>query len=213
MKLQLSGVSKRLGPRSILRDVGLQCGDGELAVILGENGSGKSTLLRLVAGVIEPDRGHIRIDQHEVRGGGVVARRHLAFVPDASDPLPDLAVDEFLALVAALKRAPLPPPALYERLSLQAIGSQRMGSLSFGQRKRVCLLAAHIGDPWLWLLDEPSNGIDPAGVQLIHALIAERGARGQATLLSTNDQAFAAALSGQVYRLQGGALTAAGVSG
>lgn len=213
MKLQLSGVSKRLGPRSILRDVELQCGDGQLAVILGENGSGKSTLLRLVAGVIEPDRGHIRIDQHEVRGGGIVARRHLAFVPDASDPLPDLAVDEFLALVAALKRAPLPPPALYERLSLQAIGSQRMGSLSFGQRKRVCLLAAHIGDPWLWLLDEPSNGIDPAGVQLIHALIAERGARGQATLLSTNDQAFAAALSGRVYRLQGGALTAAGVSG
>lgn len=212
MKLQLSGVSKRLGPRAILRDVELQCGDGELAVILGENGSGKSTLLRLVAGVIEPDRGHIRIDQHEVRGGGVVARQHLAFVPDASDPLPDLAVDEFLALVAALKRAPLPPPALYERLSLQALGSQRMGSLSFGQRKRVCLLAAHIGDPWLWLLDEPSNGIDPAGVQLIHALIAERGARGQATLLSTNDQAFAAALSGQVYQLQGGALTAARVS-
>lgn len=212
MKLALLGVSKRLGPRPILRDVALQVGDGGLAVILGENGSGKSTLLRLVAGVIEPDRGHIRIDEHEVRGGGVVARRHLAFVPDAADPLPDLAVEEFLALVAALKRAPLPPTALYERLSVHGLAGQRMGSLSFGQRKRVCLLAAHIGDPWLWLLDEPSNGIDPAGVQLILTLIAERSARGQATLLSTNDQPFATALRGQVYRLRDGALTAARVS-
>ncbi len=208
MILQISALCKRLGPKAVLRDVTLRLGDGQLAVILGENGSGKSTLLRLVAGVLEPDRGHIRLDEHEVRGGGVMARRHLAYVPDASDPLPDLAVDEFLALVAALKRAPLPPDAAYERLSVATLGGQRMGSLSFGQRKRVCLLAAHIGDPWLWLLDEPSNGIDPGGVRLIHELIVERGARGQATLLSTNDQAFVGALRGQVYRLSAGALTA-----
>jgi ABC-type multidrug transport system ATPase subunit len=206
--LQVSALCKRLGPKAVLRDVALRLGDGELAVILGENGSGKSTLLRLVAGVLEPDRGHIRLDEHEVRGGGVMARRHLAYVPDAADPLPDLAVDEFLALVAALKRAPLPPTAVYERLSVAALAGQRMGSLSFGQRKRVCLLAAHIGDPWLWLLDEPSNGIDPAGVRLIHELVVERGARGQATLLSTNDQAFAAGLRGQRYRLSSGTLTA-----
>ena len=208
MKLQVRELCKRLGQRAVLRDVELECRDGDLAIILGENGSGKSTLLRLLAGVIEPDRGQIRIDGHEVRGGGVIARQHLAFVPDASDPLPDLAVDEFLALVAALKRCPLPPAATYERLSVAAIGAQRMGSLSFGQRKRVCLLAAHIGDPWLWLLDEPSNGIDPAVVELIRTLIAERSRRGQATLLSTNDQPFASALTGQLYRLHAGSLTA-----
>lgn len=211
MNLTVSALRKRLGARLILRDIGLACRDADLVVIVGENGSGKSTLLRLLAGLFEPDAGQIAIDGHALRGGGVLARRHLAYVPDASDPLPDLTLREFLALVAALKGAALPDAALHARLHVDGLLDQRLGSLSFGQRKRACLLAAHIGDPWLWLLDEPTNGIDPEGVQLILALLSERAQSRRATLLATNDQPFVTTLSlahaARVLRLCDGTLT------
>lgn len=202
MKLVVRGLAKRLGARQILRSLNLECSGGDLVVVIGENGSGKSTLLRVVAGIFEPDVGALQIDGHDVRGGGVVARQHVAYVPDASDPLPDLTVREFLALIAALKGAPLPDGSLYERLHVAAILDQRLGSLSFGQRKRTCLLSAHIGEPWLWLLDEPTNGIDPEGVRLIEALLSERPPRQRATLLATNDLPFVRALhAGQAARV------------
>lgn len=215
MNLVVRALCKRLAARRVLRDIELACSDGDLVVIVGENGSGKSTLLRVLAGIFEPDTGQVLLDGIELRGGGGLARRHVAYVPDASDPLPDLTVREFLALVAALKGAPLPSSAQYDRLHVSATVEQRMGSLSFGQRKRVCLLAAQIGDPWLWLLDEPTNGIDPEGVQLIHALLVERQQRRESTILATNDRPFVAALvtsqSARVLRLCDGALTESSV--
>ena len=70
----------------------------------------------------------------------------------------------------------------------------------------IVLLAALLGDPWLLLLDEPSNGLDPDGVQLLLSLLAERSARGLLTVCSTNDDRFAAALAGTEYRLAAGVL-------
>ncbi len=206
MRVLIRDVGKHLGPQLILHGVSLSVGDSEVVVILGPNGSGKSTLLRLVAGIWEPDQGDILIDGNPLRRGQVKARRLLGYVPDSSDPLPDLLVTEFVSLVARLKDAPLPPPELVERVGVTPYLCQRLGSLSFGQRKRACLLAALIGDPVLLLLDEPSNGLDPSGVQMVIDLIRDRRAQGLATLLSTNDEQFGAALDATCLRIEQGHL-------
>lgn len=206
MRVLIRDVGKHLGPQLILQGVSLSVGDSEVVVILGPNGSGKSTLLRLVAGIWEPDQGDILIDGNPLRRGQVKARRLLGYVPDSSDPLPDLLVTEFVSLVARLKDAPLPPPELVERVGVTPYLCQRLGSLSFGQRKRACLLAALIGDPVLLLLDEPSNGLDPSGVQMVIDLIRDRRAQGLATLLSTNDEQFGAALDATCLRIEQGHL-------
>lgn len=206
MRVLIRDVGKHLGPQLILHGVSLSVGDSEVVVILGPNGSGKSTLLRLVAGIWEPDQGDILIDGNPLRRGQVKARRLLGYVPDSSDPLPDLLVTEFVSLVARLKDAPLPPPELVERVGVTPYLCQRLGSLSFGQRKRACLLAALIGDPVLLLLDEPSNGLDPRGVQMVIDLIRDRRAQGLATLLSTNDEQFGAALDATCLRIEQGHL-------
>lgn len=206
MRVLIRDVGKHLGPQLILQGVSLSVGDSEVVVILGPNGSGKSTLLRLVAGIWEPDQGDILIDGNPLRRGQVKARRLLGYVPDSSDPLPDLLVTEFVSLVARLKDAPLPPPELVERVGVTPYLYQRLGSLSFGQRKRACLLAALIGDPVLLLLDEPSNGLDPSGVQMVIDLIRDRRAQGLATLLSTNDEQFGAALDATCLRIEQGHL-------
>ena len=116
-------------------------------------------------------------------------------MPDATEPLPEILVGEFVALVSALQQAPPPPPELAERLSVRELWTQRLSTLSFGQRKRACVLAAHVGDPWLLVLDEPTNGLDPAGSVLMQSLLTARAAAGKATILATNDAPFAAALA------------------
>ncbi|MBL9103766.1 MAG: ATP-binding cassette domain-containing protein [Myxococcales bacterium] len=136
----------------------------------------------------------------------LAARRALGYAPDTADAFPDLAVRELLALVTAMKRAPLPPDDLRDRLGLAPIWHQRLRTLSFGQVKRTYLFAALVGDPALLVLDEPSNGLDPDGARTVADLLRERAAAGRAALVSTNDAAFAARLDGAVLRLHAGRL-------
>jgi ABC-type multidrug transport system ATPase subunit len=126
-----------------------------------------------------------------------------------------LLVEELLALVRALKDLPRRITSEQERsewnrLGLELLLGQRLSVLSFGQRKRALTAAAIAGDPWLLVLDEPSNGLDPGGANLMLELIAERRARGQATLLASNDGPFVARVAGSNHFLERGRLGNAG---
>jgi ABC-type multidrug transport system ATPase subunit len=210
--LSARGITKIFRGRRVLDAIELRVDSGEVCAVLGENGTGKSTLLRVLCGMLEPDSGQISIRGHELTGGGVEARRHLGYVPDGTDTLPDLSLHEFHALVRSLKQLRLDPAAerellhWRERLGLSEAWHQRLTTLSFGQRKRACTLAALLGDPWLLILDEPSNGLDPAGVALLVELIEQRRQRGLATVLASNDMAFVEQLSAKRERLHEGRL-------
>lgn len=206
MSIELENLHKRLGDREVLRGVSLSIASGAVIVILGPNGSGKSTLLRLLAGIWEPDEGQIRIHGSTLSHGGTAARALLGYVPDTSDPLPDLLVAELCSLVCALKQAPLPSIEQQQQLGVHTYWNQRLGTLSFGQRKRACLLAALIGNPKLLILDEPSNGIDPEGTAMIRDVLQQQRQNGTAIVVSTNDLPFATALAGRMFRIQEGLL-------
>ncbi|WP_437291537.1 ATP-binding cassette domain-containing protein [Sorangium sp. So ce406] len=208
--LEATGIHKRLAGRDVLSGVDLRCGPADVAVVMGGNGAGKSTLLRIVAGVLEPDRGAVTLSGDPIHGGGAAARRRLGYAPDATEALPDLQVAELCALVRALKQAPPLDRAWVERIGAGALYRQRLSGLSFGQRKRALLLAALVGDPWLLVLDEPTNGLDAEGARTVIELIEQRRAEGKATLLTTNDPALAAALGGRPRRLSAGRLGAPG---
>jgi ABC-2 type transport system ATP-binding protein len=209
--LKVTGLCKMLGTRRVLEHLALEVGPGEVAVVRGENGSGKSTLLRVVCGLLVADEGDVLVGDASMRRDEVRAKARIGYVPDATDSLPELLVREFIDLIWALKapafeRLDPPSTALIARLALEPVWGQSIGALSFGQRKRMCLLAATCGDPPLLVLDEPSNGLDPEGTTLVADLIAERCASGHATLLTTNDDAFAARIAGARYRLSDGRL-------
>lgn len=204
--LEMVGVRKRLGTRIVLEAVDLSCRPGEVTLLLGENGAGKSTLLRIAAGIVEPDRGTVRVAGMPLTGGGAAGRRALGYAPDTADAFPELAVRELLALVAALKQAPPPDQELCARLGLTPVMDQRMRTLSFGQVKRTYLAAATIGSPQLWLFDEPSNGLDPEGGALVATLLREHAEAGGAALVTTNDARFVSLCEGRRVRLQAGAL-------
>ena len=105
-------------------------------------------------------------------------RRHLGYMPETSCPLPHLTVRELLHLVSALKGATFPPDELIARLAAGPFMDQTLSTLSQGQRRRACLLGALVGDPWLLVLDEPTNGLNPEGHATLVSLLKEHIAGG-----------------------------------
>lgn len=209
--LKFVDVHKQFGRKVVLAGATVTAASSEIVVIAGQNGSGKSTLLRLACGILEPTSGQIQIGGFSMRRQPQRAKALLGYVPDGLEAMPDLLASEFIALVRTLKPAPNGKPAPLDerwkdRLGVSAFWDQRLLALSFGQRKRVALLAALCGDPPLLLIDEPTNGLDAQGVELIHTLLEQRRTAGAVTLLSTNDIPFASALHATYYHLSGGNL-------
>ncbi|WP_394834795.1 ABC transporter ATP-binding protein [Pendulispora rubella] len=207
--LEVDTLTKYLGGRRILDAVSFSCAPSQVLAIVGPNGTGKSTLLRIVAGVILPDRGQVRVRGVSVSGDDPAGRRGIGYVPDATEVLPELLVCEFVNLVAALKGVrDEGPRARRQQLGLDETWNQRLGTLSFGQRKRAFLLAALLGDPDVLVLDEPSNGIDPEGIGLVGTILRDHAHEGGAVLLSTNDMPFLTSLSATSMILENGTLGA-----
>jgi len=204
--LQVDSVVKRLGGRRVLDGVSLDCVAGRVCALYGNNGAGKSTLLQIVAGVMAPDRGAVVLCGESILGHHVRGRRCLGYVPEAADPPAHLTVAELVALTRSLKQAPPLADDLIARLGLESLRHKRIGQLSLGERRRACLAAALVGDPALLVLDEPTNGLDAAGIELLLELLRERVAADGTALMATHDRDFATAASAIELRLVEGAI-------
>jgi ABC-type multidrug transport system ATPase subunit len=203
-RLVVEGVRKVLGGRGALDGVSLVWDQPGTLVVFGENGAGKSTLLRVIAGVLSADAGEVRIFGHRLATARLAALRHVGYAPEAADLPPHLGVGELVALVAALKGAPRPPPALADRLGVAPLLGQRLGALSLGQRRRAGLLAALTGDPDLLLLDEPTNGLDAAGAAMLAELLADHAAAGRSAVVATHDRPFIARVAAATVEIRAG---------
>ncbi len=199
--LEVQNISKKLGAVHAVDDVSLQIGEGERVAVRGDNGAGKSTLLRLIAGVLEPDRGSVLWQGEPLRGR---SRRAVGYVPEAADAPPHLTVSELLHLIASTKGCDPCSRELVETLGLPDLLGARIGELSLGQRRRACLAAALVGDPGLLILDEPTNGLDPTAITDLETLLLAGESR--ATLFVTHDQTFASAVATRTLGMQAGKL-------
>ena len=191
MILEARALWKTLGRRLVLRGASLEVDAGERLVVLGSNGSGKSTLLQLLSGVLEPDR------------GDVLVRGSVGYVPEKPD-LPDhLLVSEWLDVVASLKGLARLPELAFGAGDLRGA---RTAALSLGQRQRVSLAAAWMGDPAILLLDEPTNGLDAATRE---ELVTRLSAPGRTALVATHDAALADVVGTRRVFVRGGDVVAA----
>ncbi|MFN3416721.1 MAG: heme ABC exporter ATP-binding protein CcmA [Caldimonas sp.] len=189
--LQLNALAGRRGTRLLFRGVNLTLGAGEFVWLRGRNGSGKTSLLRLAAGLGRPAQGEV------VRAGGTpVLLGHTNALKD------ELTVAEslhFLLGVQGLAQDAATVDGALDRFGLAARRHQRIGQLSQGQRRRVALarLAASRTRP-LWLLDEPHDGLDADGAQVLDALLAEHLRSGGSVLMASHQ---APSLPGRVLDL------------
>src|SRR5262245_12473503 len=209
MKLVAEGLRKRLGGRWVLDGVTLACEPGEIVVVTGENGAGKSTLLQILAGAMQPDGGRVTLNGKDVGTRSGAARRALGYAAEQSLAIEQLGVSETIALVAALKRAPMPGDAVLARLGLLAFANAPLDSLSLGQRRRVTLTAALVGEPTVLILDEPSNGLDEEGIRVLQTIVREHVGLGRSAVIATHDLELARAVATRQLRLERGQLRAA----
>ena len=192
MDIAITGLRRSFGRVTALRGVDLTVHSGMFG-LLGGNGAGKTTLMRIMAGVIAPGKGQVRIGGHDMttRSGRRNVQRRLGYVPQELGLYPDLSPREFLDYVALLKGLDDPTARrrqvgeLLDMVGLADVAGRRMKGFSGGMRRRVGIAQALLGDPALLIVDEPTAGLDPQERIRFRTLLA--GLAGQRTvLLSTH---------------------------
>lgn len=151
--------------------------------LLGANGAGKTTLIRILAGIVRPTSGTVRIGGHDISGaaGRMEVKRILGYLPQHLDIYPDLSAREFLDYIALLKgisdRAARRDQIemLLEQVGLTAVADRRTGGYSGGMKRRAGIAQALLGDPSVIIVDEPTAGLDPEERMRFRALLAGLG--------------------------------------
>jgi ABC-2 type transport system ATP-binding protein len=209
--VELSHVSKWYGDLVAVSDLSLSIGPGVTA-LLGPNGSGKSTTLKMVAGLIGPSAGSIRVLNASPRGD-VETYRSFGLVSDVEHIYPYLRGREFVRLNAVLQGMPDPDAATQRAINLVEMdyaADRKLGGYSKGMRQRIKLAAAMVHDPQVLLMDEPLNGTDPAQRAQMIQLIRDLGSQGKTLLISSHVLVEVERFAENILVIINGKLAAAG---
>lgn len=204
-------LSKWYGDVVAVSDVSFQLGPG-VTGLLGPNGAGKSSILKMLAGLLAPSTGTIRVLGRAVRADPAIYRR-IGLVPEQEVVYPYLTGREFVTLNAALQGVPRPEAAVAAALALVDLtgdADRRIGGYSKGMRQRIKIAGGLVHDPDILILDEPLTGTDP--VQRLHLieLIRRQGDAGKTVIVSSHVLHEIERLAGRILVLVDGKLAAAG---
>ena len=158
-----------------VEDLSLRVAQGEIYAFLGLNGAGKTTTIRMLLGMIKPTTGSARVLQTRVRMGRREPWASVGYMVETPYAYPELSVYENLEVARRLHPGTAPEAVgrIMERLELGTYAGRRAGTLSHGNAQRLGLAKALLHDPMLLILDEPANGLDPAGIVEIRSLLLE----------------------------------------
>ena len=168
-----AGLGKQYGDRRVVDDLALDVRQGEIYGFLGLNGAGKTTTIRMLLGMVRPSVGAAMLFGQPVRAQSRVWSR-VGFLVEAPHAYPELTVRENLDLVRRLRHLrPDTVGSIMARLDLAVYADRRAGTLSLGNLQRLGLAKALLHNPALLILDEPTNGLDPAGVVEVREMLRD----------------------------------------
>jgi ABC-2 type transport system ATP-binding protein len=179
--IETNSLSKSYGPVKAVDSVSLRVKPGEIYGFLGLNGAGKTTTIRLLLGMIRPETGSAKVLGQAVGPYGRGPWRQVGHLVETPSAYPDLTVRENLEIARRLQGVSnkAATSGVIERLGLAAYADRKAGHLSLGNFQRLGLARALLHEPQLLLLDEPANGLDPAGVveirELLRSLARDKG--------------------------------------
>ena len=202
--LEVRGITRRFGERTILSGIDLDVSAGEAVGVVGPNGSGKSTLLRCIVGADEADEGGATLAGRTLDERLPEIRADLAVVMDDIDLFPDLSVVEHLDLVArahAQADAEAVVNEVIDEVGLMQVSGQLPSTLSSGQRRRLALASAFVRPRMLLVLDEPEARLDVEGVAWLGSRLVAEKAAGRAVLLVSHDPDLVERVCDRVVRL------------
>ncbi|WP_109470994.1 ABC transporter ATP-binding protein [Ornithinimicrobium cavernae] len=183
--VETAGLTKRYGSRLAVDQVDLTVRRGEVYGFLGPNGAGKTTTLRMLLGLIRPTSGTATVLGGAAGAPAVTAR--VGALVEGPGFMPYLSGRDNLRVLSRYRRLPdtVVDDAL-ERVELSARGGDAFRSYSLGMKQRLGVAAALMGEPELIVLDEPTNGLDPAGMASMRSLVVDLARAGQTVLLSSH---------------------------
>ena len=173
--IETEDLGKRYGDVRAVEHLSLRVAEGEIYAFLGLNGAGKTTTIRMLLGMIKPTTGYARVLQTRVSVGNREPWESVGYLVEIPHAYPELTVLENLEVARRLHPG-TPREAvsrIVERMGLTAYAGRRTGDLSQGNAQRLGLAKALLHNPKLLLLDEPANGLDPAGIVEVRELLLE----------------------------------------
>jgi ABC-2 type transport system ATP-binding protein len=204
----VSSLTKRYGELVAVDQVTFSLEAGTVTGFLGPNGAGKTTTLRLLLGLAEPDAGEALVFGQRYRQLEQPTRR-VGAVLESNDLHPGRSGrDHLLALALAAEIPASRVDEVLELVELEAAAGRRVKTYSLGMRQRLGLAAALLGDPELLVLDEPANGLDPAGVHWLRTFLRRFAEQGGTVLVSSHVLAEVAQTVDQVLIIDRGRLLA-----
>ena len=189
LAIDVAGVTKRFGPKTVVNAIDLQVRRGEIYGFLGPNGSGKTTFIRMLCGLLTPDAGNGTCLGYDVRTQQAEIKRHVGYMTQKFSYYEDLSIGENLDFIARIYDIPDRNAAVQrslDRLGLANRSAQLAGQLSGGWKQRLALAACLIHTPQLLLLDEPTAGVDPKARREFWDEIHQLASEGLTVLITTH---------------------------
>jgi ABC-2 type transport system ATP-binding protein len=208
--LSCQGLTKRYGELAAVDEVSFSLPAGTVTGYLGPNGAGKTTTLRMLLGLAEPTAGEALVFGRRYRELEQPIRK-VGAVLESNDFHPARSGRDHLRMLALAAGLPLRRvEEVLELVELGAAAKRRVRTYSLGMRQRLGLAAALLGDPQLLILDEPANGLDPAGVRWLRTFLQQFAGEGRTVLVSSHLLAEVAQTVDHVVIIDHGRLLARG---
>ncbi len=203
--IELDHVSRSFGDFRAVDDVSLSIQTGEIVGLLGPNGAGKTTTMRMITGFLEPSSGSIKIDGLDNIEHSVETKKKIGYMPESAPLYGDMIVADYLEYVADMEGqdAKEKVPLLAKMCGLKEVMHKNISELSRGNKQRVGLAHALMGDPEILILDEPTSGLDPNQVVQVRELIREIG-KTRTVIISTHILSEVEMLCSRVIIISGG---------
>jgi ABC-2 type transport system ATP-binding protein len=208
--IEARGLVMRYGDRDVLHGIDLTAPQGMVVGFLGPNGAGKTTTVEILEGYRRRTAGHASVLGMDPALGGRELRERIGIVLQETGHNPDLTVRETVRQFAGYYRRPRPVDAVIELVGLEEVADRRVQALSGGQRRRLDVGLALVGDPELVFLDEPTTGFDPAARRQAWEVIGGLRELGKTILLTTHHMDEAQALADRVAVIAAGRIVAEG---
>ncbi len=214
MILRAENIKKKYGSREVVKGISIQVEQGEIVGLLGPNGAGKTTSFYMIVGMIDPNEGHIFLDDTEITTFAMHERaaKGVGYLPQEASVFRKLSVEDnimsvlqFTDLTKAQQKEKL--ESLIEEFSLGHVRKNRGDLLSGGERRRTEIARCLASDPKFILLDEPFAGVDPIAVEDIQSIVAHLKDRNIGILITDHNVQETLAITNKTYLMfEGGIL-------
>lgn len=206
----IDNLTKRFGSTTAVQNLSFEVQSGRITGFLGPNGAGKSTTMRCLLGLVHPSSGEATIGGRTYHDLEHPARTVGALLEDPGF-YPGRSGRDHLRIMARFARSDVARvDELLEQVGLADAAKRKVDGYSLGMKQRLGIAGALIADPQVLILDEPGNGLDPAGIRWLRELLRERAAAGAAVLVSSHVLAEISELADDVVIVRGGRLVAEG---